>query len=94
MEKTLQEDGPINSMRINRKILCNLFLFISFLLVHIYLSRDVDFGRILGDEAGYYSNARFFALGGNLPELTGPDSALKIQFYFPGYSLLLTPLFF
>jgi hypothetical protein len=53
---------------------------------HLVLALQRDRPMIFGDEAGYIGNARYFS--GGLPIRMFQSGA-----YYPGYSLLITPLF-
>jgi hypothetical protein len=72
-----------------------LILFLPIFVVHIFLSFANNVPIIYNDEAGYIGKARYFT-DGYLPFTLGmysPGFFVDISFY-PGYSALLSPLFF
>lgn len=75
--------------RMRERLLRRVWLIapcVVLVVLHVLFALSRDRPLIFADEAGYIGNARYLA--GGLP-----IQMLKAGAYYPGYSLLLTPLF-
>lgn len=69
-----------------------LTLVVAVALVHVWLSSHMRAPVVEADEFGYLYGAHYLALGGPRPATVGCRAICSASPYFPGYSLLLVPL--
>lgn len=69
-----------------------LALVVAVALVHVWLSSHMRAPIVEADEFGYLYGAHYLALGGPRPATAGCRAICSASPYFPGYSLLLVPL--
>jgi hypothetical protein len=85
MQTASSEAGP-NPETTLQRVLWLLVPCLVLIVLHVAVALSRDRPLIFADEAGYIGNARFLA--GGLP-----IKMLKSGAYYPGYSLILAPLF-